>query len=142
MVQATRGMGQQAPSGFNYTKHNCNTSSRQRKPYCGRLTLIGRKEGKYAHHRFRCKSYACGHCGPRKLRLIRKRIVKRAVIHRLQRFLTLTLDPKKLPPETTTLERIKYLWGVWRKMRVSLERKLGKPLAFIGVVELQRNRNP
>lgn len=135
------GMGPQAPSGFNNTKHNCN-SRRAKKPNCGCYTLIGAVKGEYAHHRFRCKSYTCGRCGPRKIRLVRKRIASRAVEHGLQRFLTLTLDPKKLRPEWGVREKTSFLYAVWRKMRVYLQRKLGRSLAFIAVVELQRNGNP
>ena len=149
MEKACGGMGlkatkqPQAPSGFNHTKHNCNTRpQRPKKWYCGKYTLIGLVKGTFSHHRFRCKSYACGRCGPRKIRQVRKRIVQRATERGLQRFLTLTLDPKKLKPGCGTKEKIAFLYTVWRKMRVYLQRKLGKSLIFIAVVELQRNGNP
>jgi hypothetical protein len=143
MVEVSRGVGLQAPPGFNYTEHNCNTRrSRKLGRHCGRHTLIGPADGQYGHKRSRCKSYACGLCGPRKIRQVRKGIVQRALEHRLQRFLTLTLDPKKLPPGLEVLGKIQYLYGVWRKMRVYLRRKLGKSLVFIAVVELQQNGNP
>ena len=141
MAVVSRGMGLEAPSGFNYTQHNCNTR-RPRGRHCGRHTLIGPVNGQYAHKRSRCKSYACGLCGPWKIRQVRKGIVHRAVEHKLQRFLTLTLDPKKIPPGYGVTEKIKYLYGVWRKMRVYLRRKLDKSLVFIAVVELQQNGNP
>jgi hypothetical protein len=68
--------------------------------------------------------------------------VQRAVQYGLKRFLTLTLDPKKLKRGSTLPEKIKYLNTVWRKMRVYLQRRLGKPLVFIAVVELQSNGTP
>lgn len=134
-----------APSGFNYTKHNCNGASKRRRTVgrcCGKLTLIGNVDGKYKHHRFRCKAYACAICGPRKIRLVRKGVVRCAVEHRLHRFLTLTLDPKKFRRRLSLQEKIKYLHLAWRKMRVSFQRRLGKSLVFIAVLELQKNGNP
>ena len=73
---------------------------------------------------------------------MRKRIVKLALKHRLRRFLTLTLDPRKMPRGLDTPGKIHYLQETWRKMRVSIQRKLGASLAFISVVELQANGNP
>jgi hypothetical protein len=73
---------------------------------------------------------------------VRKRIAARAVEHGLQRFLTLTLDPKKLSTEWDVREKIAFLYAIWRKMRVYLQRKLKRSLAFIAVVELQANGNP
>jgi hypothetical protein len=72
-----RGMGPEAPSGFNYTQHNCNRPPRWG---CGKRTLVGYVGGHYHHHRFRCKSYSCGRCGPRKVRQVRKRIVQLALV--------------------------------------------------------------
>jgi hypothetical protein len=77
-------MGPEAPSGFNYTQHNCNRPLRWG---CGKRTLIGFVGGHDHHHRFRCKSYSYGRCGPRKVRQVRKRIVQLALKHRLRRFL-------------------------------------------------------
>ncbi len=149
MVRVSWGMGRkatqspEAPSGFNNTKHKCNSrQQRPRKKNCGKYTLIGSVNQSYSHHRFRCKSYACGWCGPKKIRQVRKRIVQRALQHGLQRFLTLTLDPKKMKPGLHTKEKIAYLYAAWRKMRVYLRRTLGKSLVFIAVVELQGNGNP
>jgi len=141
VAQLSRGMGPEAPSGFNYTQHNCN-SSRPPRWGCGKRTLIGLVDGHYHHHRLRCKSYSCGRCGPRKVRQVRKRIVQLALKHRLRRFLTLTLDPHKMPPGLDTTGKIQYLQETWRKMRVSIQRKLGASLTFISVVELQGNGNP
>lgn len=109
---------------------------------CGNKTLIGLIKGGYAYSRLFCKSYKCRRCGPKKTRRIRKCIAQRAVQHGLTRFLTLTLDPKKLKPGCTLREKIAYLYRVWRKMRVYLQRRLGKPLVFVAVVELQSNGTP
>jgi hypothetical protein len=149
MVEMERGMGREAaqppeaPSGFNNTKHNCNSKpNRPKGRHCGKYTLIGSGKDGYTHHRFRCKSYSCGRCGPKKIRRVRKRIVQRAIEHNLQRFLTLTLDPKKMEPGWGVKEKIAFLYEIWRKMRVYLRRKLKKSLAFIAVVELQKSGNP
>lgn len=53
--------------------------------------------------------------------------------------MTLTLDPRKIPPGKSAIE---YLRGTWRKMRVSLKRRLGKSPEFIAVLELQRSGMP
>jgi hypothetical protein len=141
--QQKRGLGQQAPSGFNNTKHNCNNRPRRPKnPRCGNNTLVGLRNGRYAHYRHRCKSYSCGICGPKKIRQVRKRIVQLAVEHGLTRFLTLTLDPKKLRGRIGVREKILYLLDCWRKMRVYFQRLLGRSLVFVGVLELQGNGNP
>jgi len=130
-------------SGFNNTKHNCNSpQQRPKKKNCGKYTLIGSVNNRYPHHRLHCKSYCCGRCGPKKIRQVRKRIVQRALQHGLQRFLTLTLDPKKIKPGLGIKAKIAFLNSTWRKQRVYLQRLLGKPLAFISVVELQGNGNP
>ncbi len=144
-TQTQRGVGRPAPPGFNYTQHNCNKPPRPIRPIrrgCGKRTLVGSVDGKFVVQRHRCKSYQCGRCGPRKIRKVRKRIVTLALEHGLQRFLTLTLDPKKLPSGLDVKGKIKFLQTIWRKMRVTLQRKLGKPLVFIAVVELQANGNP
>jgi len=135
------GVGAEPPPGFNYTQHNCNKPRRVGKG-CGKRTLVGLVDGKFVHHRLRCKSYSCAICGPRKIRQVRKRIVKLAVEHQLQRFLTLTLDPKKMQADLDAPGKIKFLKETWRKMRVSLERKLQHPLVFVSVLELQSNGNP
>ena len=153
MLEDPRGMGQQAaeppeaPSGFNNTQHNCNTptqpkSKRPKSRHCGTYTLIGTGSDGYVHQRFRCKGYACGLCGPKKIRKVRKRIVQHAIENKLQRFLSLTLDSKKMPSGLELKEKIAYLYAVWRKMRVYLKRLLGKSLAFIAALELQSNGNP
>ena len=66
---------------------------------------------------------------------MRRRIGQVAQETRLTRLATLTLDPSKVSPGKPS---IKYLRETWRKMRVSLNRFLGKSVEFIAVVELQR----
>jgi hypothetical protein len=51
---------------------------------------------------------------------------------------TLTLDPKRIPKGERT---DRYIRECWRKMRVSLSRKLGESVPFVGVLEFQKNGN-
>ena len=74
--------------------------------------------------------------------MLRKRIAQLSKEHGLQRLLTLTLDPANLDPGSDINAKIAFISNVWRKMRVSISRKLGKSMAFIAVMELQRNGNP
>ena len=49
---------------------------------------------------------------------------------------------KKLPADLDVRGKIRFLKETWRKMRVSLERRLGHSLVFISVLELQSDGNP
>jgi hypothetical protein len=49
---------------------------------------------------------------------------------------TLTLDPKRIPKGEKT---DRYLRKCWRKMRVSLARKFGKSLPYVGVLEFHKS---
>jgi hypothetical protein len=51
---------------------------------------------------------------------------------------TLTLDPKRIPKGERTDH---YIRKCWRKMRVSMAREFGKSIAFVGVLEFQKNGN-
>jgi len=53
---------------------------------------------------------------------------------------TLTLDPKKLSAADRK-RTDRYIRECWRKMRVLLARQFGKSLAFVGVLEFQKNGN-
>jgi hypothetical protein len=159
------------PSLLDSSKHNCNTipaeeprsspavyqgltgSARdvaltqetrraRRGRNCGKWTMRGDVDGKFKYQRHRCKSWACRRCGRLKLRVVRARIADYAAQHKLQRLVTLTLDPKKLPPGLSQKKKVQYLRQCWRGMRVYLRRKLGRSAAFISVLEFQQNGNP
>jgi len=109
------------------------------KSKCGSYTLVGPIKGqlgRLAHSRLFCKSLRCPYCRKPKLKNLRSQIAK--VAHQLQltRFVTLTLDPKKL---RNSKESDRYLRKCWRKMRVSLERKFGSTVQFIGVIEFHKS---
>ena len=98
-------------------KNNCNS-------WCGTKAVAGRVEvsgkRKYGYARLRCKQWSCPECGPKKARKLQKAIEEKAREMDLTRFLTLTLDPKTIPPD---IDQNKYLRKVWRKFRVYPKRK-------------------
>jgi hypothetical protein len=92
--------------------------------------------GKLAHSRLFCKSLRCPYCRKPKLKNLRARIAQLAHERQLRRFVTLTLDPKRLiDPKHTD----RYIRKCWRKMRVALQRKFGETVQFIGVLEFQKS---
>jgi len=107
---------------------------------CGNFTVVGpatqAKVGRLAYSRLLCNAYRCSRCRPRKLRRVRARIAEIATQTKLQRFVTLTLDPKKIP-ENVTSDR--HLRETWRKMRVLLARKFKASMPFISVLEFHKS---
>lgn len=76
---------------------------------------------------YRCGSWDCYCCGYRmRMNLVEE--IERLVDERpeMRRLLTLTLDPKKLPPEMDDDDGITdYLMNTWRKFRVYIRREYG-----------------
>lgn len=106
---------------------------------CGSYTLVGPVKGQpgtLAHSRLFCKSLRCPHCRKSKLKRLRARIAQLAHQSQLRRFVTLTLDPRRL---RNTKESDRYLRNCWRKMRVSLQRRFGNTVQFIGVIEFHKS---
>src|SRR5207253_9040018 len=89
------------------------------------------------HRRVNCKTWGCGYCGPRRAKRYKWAIRHLAERHGLNKFLTLTLDPKKIEGNP-----VRYLRAVFDKFRVYLRRKHGQTVTFIAVLESQRNGNP
>ena len=85
---------------------------------------------------FRCKSWNCDECGPRKAKRFRHQVGVWAEKRKLNRLVTVTLDPKKLGSDPYA-----YLSRCWHKFGIYLARRYGK-VSFIWVMELQRNGNP
>ena len=86
---------------------------------------------------FRCGQWDCYCCGYRmRMNLVEE--VERVARDRpeMRRFMTLTLDPKKLPPEARgdDKKRVGYLMETWRKFRVYIQREYGD-FSFIWVKE-------
>ena len=93
------------------------------------------REHSRTYLRVNCKKLSCDRCGPKKARQYRKAIGRNAEAHRLNRMLTLTLDPKRCAAP----DSVAYLRQCFSKFRVSLFRRFGKPISFIAVVELQKS---
>jgi hypothetical protein len=109
--------------------------------FCGRLSVAGidPKTGRKNCRRINCGGWACSYCGPRKARTARHAIRTVAAGLGLQYFLTLTLDPKKVPG---TKHQIKYLKTTYNKFREYLKRKFGTAPKYITVVELTKKGVP
>jgi len=87
---------------------------------------------------FRCKSWRCEECGPRRARRFRHQVGVWAEKHRLNKFVTVTLDPKKMGSDPYA-----YLSRCWHKFGIYLARRFGKKkVSYIWMMELQRNGNP
>jgi hypothetical protein len=135
---ALSGSAAAVPSSLVPVRSNRNRPTK-RKPYCGRLTLAGQsltgKETQY--HRLNCKTWGCSHCGPRKARRYKHSIRRVAEDLRLQRFLTLTLDPEKIEGDPVV-----YLRETFNKLRTYLRRKYGCAPKYIAVLEFHDNGKP
>ena len=110
---------------------------------CGTSTVVGPvkgKPGQFGYAALFCKSYRCDRCRKSKLKKVRKRISEVAEEHQLTRMVTLTLDPKRIPKRYRK-RTDRYIRECWRKMRVLLAREFEGSLAFVGVLEFQKNGN-
>jgi hypothetical protein len=67
---------------------------------------------------------------------VRARIAQIASERKLSRFVTLTLDAKRIPDN---IRSDRYLRDTWRKMRVLLARQFGASVQFVGVLEFQES---
>lgn len=114
-------------------KHNCNNPCGY---MCASGEVIVNDRKVQAFVRMRCKSWNCPICGPRKAYRLSRAMVDWAKTNDLTRFMTLTLDPKKLPLDT---DSVTYISKLWCKFRVYLGRKLGKNIQYIAVKEFQKN---
>jgi len=125
-------------SSLDLVKTNRNRPTK-RKPYCGRFTLEGRslagQETQY--QRLNCKSWGCAHCAPNRARRYKHAIRKIAEELELQRFLTLTLDPRKIEGDPVV-----YLRKTFNKLRTYLRRKCGCAPKYIAVLEFHENGKP
>jgi hypothetical protein len=110
---------------------------------CGNFSVVGTVKGKpglFGNKVLFCKSYRCDRCRTPKLKDVRSRIAGAAAKYKLNKMVTLTLDPAKLSKQERK-RTDRYIRECWRKMRVLLTRQYGKSLAFVGVLEFQKNGN-
>lgn len=107
--------------------------------WCGRFTAKGRSfdGSEVRYHRVNCKCWDCAYCGPRKAGAYKNRIRELAEHHKLTRFVTLTLDPKKLGGDAS--DSVAYLRKCFDKFRTYLQRKFGRSIKYIAVLEFQKN---
>jgi hypothetical protein len=112
-----------------------------REKYCGRLSIKGKdpKTNRTIFRRVNCGSWSCSYCGPRKARNARCKIRKVAEDLRLHYFLTLTLDPSKLPEGVSAVQHLR---ATFNKFREYLRRKYGVPPHYICVVEFTQRGIP
>jgi hypothetical protein len=87
--------------------------------------------------RLHCKRWRCGRCGKKRAALYRSRIGVASETYRLQRFLTLHLDPEKIQGEP-----VAYLRGCFARLRTRWLRRYGEAPRYICVLEFQKNGNP
>lgn len=134
---APLGCGSQSgqPEGLSFLdsyKNNCNR-------FCGNWSVSGKiKENNkdYIHvARLGCKRWSCPICGPKRAKKLRFAIIQKATEGKLQRFLTLTLDPRNCTAEDSG----EYLKNTWRKFRVSLKRQCGDTIDYILISENQKS---
>jgi hypothetical protein len=86
-----------AVSSFNPIQTNRNSPSGRGK-HCGQFTVRGQTHGSPEVRFFRvnCKSWNCRYCAPRRAKRYKHAIRAKAESLQLRRFVTLTLDPKKI----------------------------------------------
>lgn len=108
---------------------------------CGNFSLVGPlkgKPGKFGYMCLFCGSYRCNRCRNPKLKRVRTEIARIASERKLNKMATLTLDPKRLTKRDRA-RTDRYLRNCWRKMRVSLGRKFGESVDYVGILEFQKN---
>lgn len=106
-----------------------------RKSACGRFSLRGANEHESKFIRGNCKCWDCPRCGPKKAGRYKHAIRKSAEHFKLRRFLTLTLDPKKLREGDDAVEHLRTSFN---KLRTYLRRKFDEKISYICVLEFQK----
>jgi len=108
---------------------------------CGNFCLVGPlkgKLGKFGYLCLFCGSYRCNRCRNPKLKRVRAEISRIASEKKLNKMATLTLDPKSIPRRYRG-RTDRCLRDCWRKMRISLGRKFGESIDYVGILEFQKN---
>jgi hypothetical protein len=105
---------------------------------CGRLSLRGIAKVSPNSAKFvkvTCKCWSCPHCAPRKAMRYKRAVGELAETHRLNKMLTLTLDPNKLNGEDSA----RYINRIFANFRIYLKRKLKRSPKFIRVLECHKS---
>ncbi len=120
-------------SSLDNTEHNRNNSN------CGKWTLVGKKDcqgqTKWGFVRVYCKKWSCPCCGPVKAAKLRKAIISNAEEKKMNRLMTLTLNPKICSAD----ESVEHIKLCWNKLRTYLKRKFGKSVSFITILEFHKS---
>src|SRR6266436_6328651 len=106
---------------------------------CGKYSVVGAlkgKPGKFGYMCLFCGSYRCNRCRNPKLKKVRSAIARIASEKKLNKLATLTLD-RKLIKKGQRSDR--YIRECWSKMRVSLARKFGESIDYVGVLEFHKD---
>ncbi len=108
---------------------------------CGYMTMFGTittgGQVKHVTARMYCKRWSCPYCGPRKAWMYQQLIAERTIEFKLDRFMTLTLDPKKIKGNS-----YKHINESWRKLREAFRRKFGKSVSYISITEEHKSGIP
>ncbi len=126
------------PSSLDQIQVNRNKELGRNK-HCGRFTVRGKAPNSPETRflRVNCKCWNCSRCAPNKAKQLKHAIREKAEAMQLQRFLTLTLDPKKIEGDP-----VRYLSAAFAKLRVYLQREYGVAPQYIRVLEFYKNGNP
>lgn len=106
---------------------------------CGNLTMRGTNTTESVYARLDCKCWNCRKCGPKKAGRYKHAIRNEAERLNLRIFLTLTLDPKKIPAGT---DPVRYLRSAFDALRHEWRRKFGEKVNYICVLELHQSGIP
>ncbi len=107
--------------------------------YCGRATVsCYLPDGSRRFVRVDCRCWGCAYCGPKKASQYKRAIREVAERYGLNRFLTLTLDPKIVGDK----DPVAYINAVFAKWRIYLKREFGVSITYIRILEFQKNGNP
>lgn len=106
---------------------------------CGHFTMRGSNAKETVFARLSCKCWNCPKCGPRKAGRYKHAIRGEAERLNLRRFLTLTLDPKKMPKDADPVE---YLRDCFAELRTYWRRRYGRKIDYISVLEFHKSGLP
>lgn len=91
-----------------------------------------------------CKSWTCPRCNLVKALKVKYMIKETAILNNLEYFLTLTLDPKKIPEyylSKTSNNTHQYITKLFNIFITDLKRRTKAKIKYIWVLEFQKNGN-
>ncbi len=107
-----------------------------------KVEFMNDKVTKVTLSRINCNSWRCPNCSRVKAIKARYLIRETAVLNNLFYFLTLTLDPSKIPSEYLSERENRtheYILRIFNTFATDLRRKTNEPLKYIWVLEFQKN---